>query len=428
MELHDHSRINARSLPRWALPVLAALVTVPALWHLVTLTRVMAARLMYPMDLEWMEGAGLYQAHRFIEGEPVFGPATQGYVPFGYGPLHSLVVAAVGQLVGLDYWSGRLVSILSILAALGVMFWQLYRCGGRNVRGLILGVLGIGAAAAAQHTTDGWFVTWMRLMSKHDIHIGQIDDAIISLITFAPYLLVIPALAAVLWRWQALSAQSITWTGMLLAVTPGATAAFLKEGGWVNNFTPIVFLCGPVFLMLAHDMSNATRESDGRTKSRLIPLSEIVAVGVISVVLVTHRYDPSSYIPNKDQRSYALKINEYLAGSAPEGVLVPQHPFLAVRNGHEQAQMHEFAHVDAVKAGVAHSDVAYFLESSTPRMILTHQSYDFYPGSIIESMGNNSYMPIRQFASEGRGMVSGFETGALTLYEQHRAQTTHGSG
>ena len=85
-------------------------LVLPAIRQIRNSSRVLRGQVPFPMDLEWMEGGALYHGWRFAHGEPVYGPPSQGFVPYPYPPLHFVVLALVGKLAGFDYAPARLVS------------------------------------------------------------------------------------------------------------------------------------------------------------------------------------------------------------------------------------------------------------------------------------------------------------------------------
>jgi len=91
-------------------PAGALLVAAPAAWHLVTFARVLAARLAYAMDFEWMESGHIYAAYRVLHGLPLYTDPATGYAPFPYPPLYWYAIAAVAKVTSLDWWTGRAVS------------------------------------------------------------------------------------------------------------------------------------------------------------------------------------------------------------------------------------------------------------------------------------------------------------------------------
>jgi hypothetical protein len=112
-----------------------------------------ARRLAYPYDLEWMEGAMLLHAHRLREGQPLYAPPSLSFVAFAYPPLQPALVAAASALFGLDYATGRAISILGYLVAVGAAYAFLREAG--VPRTFALGGLAVSAAAFAP--TGAWY-------------------------------------------------------------------------------------------------------------------------------------------------------------------------------------------------------------------------------------------------------------------------------
>ncbi|MEM6930184.1 MAG: hypothetical protein AAF602_24810 [Myxococcota bacterium] len=79
--------------------------------------RVWAGRLLYPFDLEWMEGGMLAHAWRLQQGQPLYVEPGPDFVPFVYPPGYAAVVAFVGELPGLSPAVGRGVSVAGTLAS-----------------------------------------------------------------------------------------------------------------------------------------------------------------------------------------------------------------------------------------------------------------------------------------------------------------------
>ena len=78
-------------------------------------------RLVYPHDLEWMEGALADQAWRVANGLPLYVEPGPEYVPLLYAPLLSWL-GALGILAGLDgIFALRLVAVLSTAACAAVI-------------------------------------------------------------------------------------------------------------------------------------------------------------------------------------------------------------------------------------------------------------------------------------------------------------------
>jgi hypothetical protein len=86
-------------------------------WH----AGLFAARAPFPLDLEWMEGGMLLHAQRLAAGQTVYVEPSLDFIPFFYTPLYPALLALLSKAVGLGYFMGRLVSLGSLAAALGLL-------------------------------------------------------------------------------------------------------------------------------------------------------------------------------------------------------------------------------------------------------------------------------------------------------------------
>lgn len=101
------------------------------------------------MDLEWLEGAQLYEAFRFAHGMPVYASPAAGFVPSPYPPLYHLAVAALGCCFGFDYWTGRVVSLASLAAAVAVLVRVVLRAAPSRSTGWVLATMAAAGVAAS---------------------------------------------------------------------------------------------------------------------------------------------------------------------------------------------------------------------------------------------------------------------------------------
>lgn len=102
-----------------------------ALRQLISLAAVVAQRVVYPYDIEWMEGATLISALRVTEGLPLYGTPDPTYIPFIYPPLYAWVVAALSSVFPFGYTLARSVSIAGTLAAAGALVFGAREAGAR---------------------------------------------------------------------------------------------------------------------------------------------------------------------------------------------------------------------------------------------------------------------------------------------------------
>jgi hypothetical protein len=96
--------------------VLAATYAVVLVW-------VVARRLGWPFEIEWMEGGELTHAARIALGKGIYVRPSASFVPFFYTPLYPMVLAGLSKLgAPLGFGLGRAVSALATLATLALLY------------------------------------------------------------------------------------------------------------------------------------------------------------------------------------------------------------------------------------------------------------------------------------------------------------------
>jgi len=97
--------------------LLRALALLLAAWFVTCFAWLMAKRIGYPYDLEWMEGGQLAHSLRILNHQPIYGPPSVDFIPYLYTPFYPILLAAISKITGLGYVLGRIVSLLSFLTA-----------------------------------------------------------------------------------------------------------------------------------------------------------------------------------------------------------------------------------------------------------------------------------------------------------------------
>lgn len=99
-----------------------AILLAVGLLYLGTYLALAILHLRYPFELEWMEGGVLDHVQRILSGEKIYVPPSSEFVPFVYTPLYFYLSAAVSTLLGAGFFPLRLVSALSSLGCLIVIY------------------------------------------------------------------------------------------------------------------------------------------------------------------------------------------------------------------------------------------------------------------------------------------------------------------
>jgi len=113
---------------------------------------VMVLRIGFPLELEWMEGGVLHQAHRFAHGQDLYPPPGRDFVPFLYTPGFAVLLGAAGKIFGVTYALGRLISIVSCIA----IGWAIYTAVARAGKPKAHRLAAVGLFAAGYVFTFRW--------------------------------------------------------------------------------------------------------------------------------------------------------------------------------------------------------------------------------------------------------------------------------
>jgi len=175
---------------------------------LISFLYVAFARLRYPLDLEWLEGTSIGMARRFAAGLPLYPPPTINHVSVRYFPLYFIAVGSLFKGTGVNYWAGRLVSILATVGTGGLAFWTVWRVTRKSSAALI--------------TAGMWFAAFG--FSGYFYDLNRIDS-------FAVFLLMASYAAAFLYP----GARGGALAGLLLTAS-----AFTKQNH-IAFIAPIAF-------------------------------------------------------------------------------------------------------------------------------------------------------------------------------------------
>jgi hypothetical protein len=110
-------------------------------------------RLMYPYEVEWMEGAMLDHVIRILSGKPIYSSPTIDFIPWLYPPLYYYAVTGVAKIVGIGFFAGRVVSFASTLITVGLMGWMVQRI----TKNRLFSFLTIALYFATYHATGYYF-------------------------------------------------------------------------------------------------------------------------------------------------------------------------------------------------------------------------------------------------------------------------------
>jgi hypothetical protein len=105
-----------------AVPLARALAAAGACFFIAYFLALSLQRISYPFELEWMEGGSLQHLHRVLRGEPLYVTPSLDFVPFPYPPFYYYLGAVFAKAFGPNFFSLRLISLLSILGSMGLIY------------------------------------------------------------------------------------------------------------------------------------------------------------------------------------------------------------------------------------------------------------------------------------------------------------------
>lgn len=165
--------MNFRLIEQRARQTLNLLLSASALWYLLAFLYVALFSISYPYGIEWLEGHVMEIAARAHRGGAVYIAPSLDYVPFLYTPLYYYVTSLFMYPMGVDYESGRIVSILATLGTC----CMLYRWARAWDASKSTAITAAGLFASAYEITGRWY------------DLARVDNLSLFLLISAAYML-----------------------------------------------------------------------------------------------------------------------------------------------------------------------------------------------------------------------------------------------
>jgi len=138
-----------KTLFYWMLKILF----IASLFYFLLFVWVVVQRIAYPFELEWMEGAMLDHVIRVMQSRPLYIEPSLEFIPFLYTPLFYFISAFLCSLTGIDLWPLRLISVLSTLICLVLMYLFVKKV----TNSWFYGIVSIGVFTASYSISGYWF-------------------------------------------------------------------------------------------------------------------------------------------------------------------------------------------------------------------------------------------------------------------------------
>ncbi len=144
--MRDHLHARLQNLLKHALVLIAVA-------YLITYFVIALNRIAYPYELEWMEGGSVDHVRWILAGRQLYNEPSLEFIPFIYAPLYYYVCALLSHVLGVGFFPLRLVSFLSSLGCLIILF-EFVR---RETRSSVYGILSACLYAATYRISGAWF-------------------------------------------------------------------------------------------------------------------------------------------------------------------------------------------------------------------------------------------------------------------------------
>lgn len=152
--------------------IASAVLLLGAVAFILAYVWIASQRLIYPYELEWMEGGAVAHVQQILDGRCLYREPSLDFVAFNYTPLYFYVSAAVAAAIGNGFFALRLISLLASLACFVLIFAIVRRrCGSGYA-----GVVGAALYAATFRVAGAWF------------DIARIDSLFMALLLAGIYL------------------------------------------------------------------------------------------------------------------------------------------------------------------------------------------------------------------------------------------------
>ena len=150
----------------------AALFTV-AFAYVAMFIAVVSFRLVYPFELERLEGAAADEVARILSAQPLYVRPSFAFVPFLYTPLYFEVAALLARCIGFGLLPLRIVSLAASVGSFLLIFMLVHR----ETRNRPISVLSVCLFIATYRASGMWF------------DVGRVDALLLFLLLATLYLL-----------------------------------------------------------------------------------------------------------------------------------------------------------------------------------------------------------------------------------------------
>jgi 4-amino-4-deoxy-L-arabinose transferase-like glycosyltransferase len=195
--------------------------------YIVMFLAVVVLRIAYPYELEWMEGGTVDHVRQILSGAQVYGPPSLKFVPYVYPPFYYYVSALFCLVFGVGFFPLRLVSFLSSLGCMIII----YRFVQKETNSVVDGIISTGLYIATYRLCGTWF------------DLARVDSLSMLLILASLYLLRFrPRTATMVYAGALMSLAFLTKQSSLIIALFVALYCIVIFRGWHRWIYILVFV------------------------------------------------------------------------------------------------------------------------------------------------------------------------------------------
>jgi len=143
--------VDRTKRPFW-LQILSVLVLLLSFGYIILLVVLTSIRMLYPYELEWIEGGIIDQIRWIANGNSIYGEPSISFIPAAYNPLYFVICAGLMKVVGGGFIPARCVSIVATIGCFILLFLVVYRIS----RDYLPGLAAAGIYAASFRFSGAW--------------------------------------------------------------------------------------------------------------------------------------------------------------------------------------------------------------------------------------------------------------------------------
>jgi len=145
-------QISSIHIPDSVIKILGFIAPFLTIWYIAVFVIIATIRLMYPFELEWIEGAYVDQTLRIAQGYFPYSPPNIYLIPISKTPVFFYLSAGLIKVLGVGFLAPRLVSIIATIGICGLLLWAVKL----ESRSWVPGITAAGIYVASYRMSGAW--------------------------------------------------------------------------------------------------------------------------------------------------------------------------------------------------------------------------------------------------------------------------------